>query len=131
MSLAPLRQAILLMLCLLLSVMAAPAQQPQLATAAPNAIVQPDPKRAQKLAEAGEKAEAAGRFDEALRNYDEAVQLAPQNLALAGRGAGLRSRLVREHVDKAEQLALTGKLPQARQELQSALQIDPGNKNVA
>ena len=110
------------------------AQQPQLSSVAPNIpnnIVRPDPKRAQKLVEAGEKAEADGRNDEALLAYDEAARLAPQNLALVGRGAALRSRLIREHVDRAEQLALAGKLPQAKEELSTAMRIDPSNKFVA
>src|SRR6267378_4073799 len=127
---APLRQAASLALSLLLC-LSTPAQQPQLSSAAPNAIVRPDPKRAQKLVERGEKAEADGRFDEALLAYDEAARLAPQNLALFGRGAALRSRLIREHVDKAEQLALAGKLPQAKEELTIAMRIDPTNKVVA
>src|SRR6202158_495238 len=130
MSLAPLRQAASLALSLLLCV-STPAQQPQLSSAAPNAIVRPDPKRAQKLVERGEKAEADGRVDEALLAYDQAARLAPQNLALVGRGAALRSRLIREHADKAEQLALAGKLPQAKEELNTAMRIDPTNKNVA
>ncbi|HLZ93439.1 MAG TPA: FG-GAP-like repeat-containing protein [Candidatus Acidoferrum sp.] len=130
MNLQPLRQAASLLLCLLMSA-STPGQQPQLATASANTIVLPDPKRALKLAEAGAKAEAEGRVDEALRAYDEAARLAPQDLALAGRSAGLRSRLIREHVDKAEQLALAGKLPQAKQELRAAMRIDPSNKILA
>src|SRR5882762_249159 len=130
MNLANLRQAASLVLSLLLC-LSTPAQQPQLSSAAPNAIVRPDPKRAQKLVERGEKAEAEGRFDEALLAYDEAAHLAPQNLALFGRGAALRSRLIREHVDRAEQLALAGKLPQAKEELNIAMRIDPTNKVVA
>src|SRR5712672_1194898 len=126
----PLRQAASLVLSMLLCASTI-AQQPQLSSIAPNSIVRPDPKRAQKLVEAGQKAEADGRNDEALLAYDEATRLAPQNLALVGRGAALRSRLIREHVDKAEQLALAGKLPQAKEELSSAMRIDPSNKIVA
>src|SRR6266403_824803 len=126
----PLRQAASLVLSMLLCASSF-AQQPQLSSIAPNSIVRPDPKRAQKLVEAGQKAEADGRNDEALLAYDEATRLAPQNLALVGRGAALRSRLIREHVDKAEQLALAGKLPQAKEELSSAMRIDPSNKIVA
>src|ERR1700716_28564 len=126
----PLRQAASLVLSVLLCASTF-AQQPQLSSIAPNTIVRPDPKRAQKLLEAGQKAEADGRNDEALLAYDEATRLAPQNLALVGRGAALRSRLIREHVDKAEQLALAGKLPQAKEELSSAMRIDPSNKIVA
>jgi tetratricopeptide (TPR) repeat protein len=127
---ATLHQAASLVLSLLLC-LSTSAQQPQLSSTAPSAIVRPDPKRAQKLVERGEKAEADGRFDEALLAYDEAARLEPQNLALFGRGAALRSRLIREHVDKAEQLALAGKLPQAKEELSVAMRIDPTNKNVA
>ena len=126
----PLRQAASLVLSILLCASTF-AQQPQLSSIAPNAIVRPDPKRAQKLLEAGQKAEADGRNDEALLAYDEAARLAPQNLALVGRGAALRSRLIREHADKAEQLALAGKLPQAKEELSTAMRIDPSNKIVA
>src|SRR5713226_4581177 len=126
----PLRQAASLVLSILLCASTF-AQQPQLSSIAPNAIVRPDPKRAQKLVEAGQKAEADGRNDEALLAYDEATRLAPQNLALVGRGAALRSRLIREHADKAEQLALAGKLPQAKEELSTAMRIDPSNKIVA
>src|SRR6266852_1282826 len=126
----PLRQAASLVLSILLCASTF-AQQPQLSSIAPNAIVRPDPKRAQKLVEAGQKAEADGRNDEALLAYDEAARLAPQNLALVGRGAALRSRLIREHADKAEQLALAGKLPQAKEELSTAMRIDPSNKIVA
>ena len=134
MSLAFLRPAVSLVLCAL---MCAPApawargQQPQLSASTPNTIARPDPKRAEKLVERGEKAEAAGRNDEALQAYDEAAHLAPQNLALVGRGAALRSRLIREYVDKAEALALAGKLAQAKEELTTAMRIDPSNKIVA
>ena len=124
MSFVFLRQSASLVLSALLCA-SAPAQQAQLSSTAPNAIVRADPKRAEKVAERGEKAEAAGRNDEALLAYDEAARLAPQNLAFATRGAALRSRLIREHVDKAEQLALAGKLPEAKEELTVAMRIDP------
>src|SRR5260370_16638792 len=120
MNLATLRQAASLVLSLLLC-LSTPAQQPQLSSAAPNAIVRPDPKRAQKLVERGEKAEAEGRFDEALLAYDEAAHLAPQNLALFGRGAALRSRLIPEHVDRADHLPLPGNLPPPQHKLTTAL----------
>src|ERR1700730_17636875 len=130
MTLASLRQAASLVLSLLLCVPIS-AQEQQFSSATPNAAVRPDPKRAQKLVERGDKAQAEGRIDEALLAYDEAARLAPQDFAVIGRGAALRSRLIREHVDKAEQLALAGKLPQAKEELTTAMRIDPSNKVVA
>ena len=90
----PLRQAASLVLSMLLCASTI-AQQPQLSSIAPNSIVRPDSKRAQKLVERGEKAEAEGRIDEALLSYDEAARLAPQDFAVVGRGAVLRSRLIR------------------------------------
>src|SRR5260370_13561345 len=102
---APFRQAASLVLSLLLC-LSAPAQQPQLSSTAPNAIVRPDPKRAEKLVERGQKAEADGRNDEALLAYDEAARLAPQNLAFATRGPPLPSSLLLAHVAKAEHLPL-------------------------
>ena len=131
MSPSPLRQAVSLVLSLLLCVLTPAQQQPQLSSTTPSTIVRPDPKRAQKLLESAEKAEADGRIDEALLAYDEAARLAPQNLALVGRGAALRSRMIREHVDKAEQLALAGKVAQAKEELTTAMRIDPSNKTIA
>src|SRR5260370_1670191 len=98
MTLATLRQAASLFLSLLLCA-PIPAQQPQSSPAAPNSIVRPDPKRAQKLVERGEKAEAEARFDEALLSYDQAAPLAPQDLSAVGRVAGLRAQPIRPHVD--------------------------------
>src|SRR5260370_8444558 len=45
------------------------------------AIVRPDPKRAHKAAERGDKAQAAGRFDQALAAYEEAPRYAPPKLS--------------------------------------------------
>jgi hypothetical protein len=92
--------------------------------------VRPDPKRAQKAAERGGKAEAAWRFDEALAAYDEAARYAPQDAAIVERGAALRSKLVRAYVEAAERDALAGHLNEATEELGTALQVDPGNTTV-
>ena len=92
---------------------------------------QSDAKRAQKAAEAGDKAAAAGRLQEALVAYEEAVRLAPQETAFVERSAALRSRLVRSHVEAAERLALASQLGPATEELAAALRIDPGNAIVA
>src|SRR6267143_1013940 len=107
-----------------------PAQAP--APPQPQApLVRPDPKRAQKAAERGDKAEAAGRFDEALAAYQEAARYGPQDADVIERGVALRSKLVRAHVEAAERDALAGHLDQATEELGVALQVDPGNTIVA
>ncbi|HTF26928.1 MAG TPA: putative Ig domain-containing protein [Candidatus Limnocylindria bacterium] len=93
--------------------------------------VRPDPKRAQKAAEQGDKAEAAGRFDEALAAYEEAARYAPKDADVIERGVALRSKLVRTHVEAAERDALARHLEQATEELGAALQVDPGNTIVA
>jgi len=95
------------------------------------AMVRPDPKRAQKAAERGDKSEAAGRFEEALAAYEEAARYAPQDAYIVERGMVLRSKLVRAHVEAAERDALAGHLDQATGELGAALQVDPGNTIVA
>ncbi len=107
-----------------------PAQAP--AAPPPQApLVRPDPKRAQKAAERGDKAEAAGRFDEALAAYEEAARYAPQDADVIERAVAMRSKLVRAHVEAAERDALAGHLDQAAEELGATLQVDPGNTIVA
>src|SRR5580693_3617250 len=101
------RQITVLSLCALLSA-PAPLRAQSSLPAQSAALVRVDPKRAQRALERGVKAEADGKIDEALTAYDEAARYAPQDLAMVGRGAALRSRLIREHVDRAEQLALDG-----------------------
>ncbi|GAC1668314.1 MAG: hypothetical protein NVS9B4_24190 [Candidatus Acidiferrum sp.] len=101
-------------------------------TGATRAEVQvvPDPKRAAKAAERGDKAETEGKFSEALAFYQEAATYAPRDVAIVGRGARLRSKLVRQHVNAAEKAALEGNLQLAKVELQAALGIDPQNTVV-
>src|SRR5215831_16011043 len=77
-------------------------------------IVKPDPKRAKKLLELGEKEEAEGSLLDALRAYEEAARYAPFDVNIVSKGVALRSKLVRNYVENAEQLA-------------AALQIDSGN----
>lgn len=96
----------------------------------PFAIVKPNPKIAKKLAEQAAKAEAAGDEEGALRAYEEAARYAPMDVILVGKGAALRSRLVRAHVDNAERLAVEGNFQEATLELASALSIDPQNTIV-
>jgi hypothetical protein len=78
----------------------------------------------------GDFAAAQGRVEEALADYDEATHYAPQDASIVGRGAALRSKLVREHMDAAEGQALAGDLIHATEELGAALRIDPGNTIV-
>src|ERR1700674_4978892 len=100
--------------------------QPQI-----QAVPHLDSKRAQKAVERGDKAAAQGRIEEALAEYDEAAHYAPQDAAIVGRAAALRSKLVREHADAAERHALAGDLNHATEELGAALLVDPGNTIVA
>src|SRR5712691_4029425 len=124
------RQTAALLLCLLLcGPMPLGAQTSSPGQSA--GMVRVDPKRAQRAMERGIRAESDGRMDEALLAYDEAARYAPQDLALVGRGAALRSRLIREHVDHAERLAMDGKVAQAKEELNTAMRIDPTNQVVA
>src|SRR6267143_4114088 len=117
-----------LLLSLLLCAQA-PAQAPAISqTQGP--MVRPDPKRAQKAVERGDKAQAAGNLDEALLAYEEAARYAPQEGYVLERGAALRSRLVRAYMEAAERDALAGRLTEATDDLVAALRIDPSNKVV-
>jgi Bacterial type II and III secretion system protein/FG-GAP-like repeat len=87
--------------------------------------VRPDPKRAQKAAEQGDRAIAAGRLDQAFAAYQEAARYAPQDATIIEKAAELRSKLVRSLVDAAERDALAGLMTQATEELAAALVIDP------
>jgi type II secretory pathway component GspD/PulD (secretin) len=125
----PLTAALLLIFQLAFSVASPLPAQTSTGLPSPKMIAS-DPKRAQKAVERGEKAEAEGRTEDALRAYDEAARYAPQDLAIVGRSAGLRSKLVRTHVDNAERLGLSGDVAQATEELRAALHIDPTNSVV-
>jgi len=96
----------------------------------PFEIVKPDPKLAKKLAELAAKAEAAGDEEGALQAYEEAARYAPFDVTIVSKGAALRSKLVRVHVDNAERLALDGNFHGATLELGAALSIDPSNTIV-
>ena len=128
----PLRQAAALLLCALSGLAWGPPYSLAQNTGEPSATpVYPDLKRAQRAVERGAAAESQGRIDDALTSYDEAARYAPQDVAIVSRGALLRSRLIREHVDKAEALALAGKVSVAKEELNTAMRIDPTNRTVA
>jgi tetratricopeptide (TPR) repeat protein len=126
-----LRQALALTLLSVLmfsQVSFARSQAPSLE--APTERGRPDPKRARKAAEQGEKAEAAGHFADALAAYEEAARYAPREIAFAERAAGLRSKLVSSYADAAERDAIAGRLEQATVDLAAALAIDPSNPEV-
>jgi tetratricopeptide (TPR) repeat protein len=93
--------------------------------------VQIDLKRAERAAERGDQAESDGKLDEALLHYQEAVYYAPKETAYAEKAATLLSKIVRKHVDTAEQAALEGRMEKATEELRLALKIDPRNTIVA
>ena len=103
-----------------------PSQTP-LSSQLQDNTVHPDPKRAQKAAERGDKDLASGRFEEALAEYEEAARYAPQDASIVERAAALRSKLVRAYVEAAERDALAGHLTEATEELAAGLRIDAGN----
>ena len=126
------RQAASLLLSALLAFACVSAEpRPQASQETSPGLALPDQKRAQRAVERGTTAEAEGRIDDALIAYDEAARYAPHDLPIVARGAVLRSRLIREHVQKAEMLALAGKVSAAKEELNTAMRIDPSNRTVA
>ena len=110
-----------------------PAQDPQSPNAkrdAQRSFVKPDPKLAKKLLEQAAKEEAAGDYVRALSDYEEAARYAPFDVTIVGKGTALRSRLLREHLDGAERLAVEGNIDGATQQLAAALELDPGNPAI-
>jgi hypothetical protein len=89
--------------------------------------VKPDAKRAKKLAEQAGKEQAAGDYVDALSDYEEAARYAPFDVNIVGQGVAIRSKLLQQHVDAAERLAIQGNMDGATMELAQALEIDPGN----
>jgi Type II secretory pathway, component PulD len=102
------------------------AQAPATPSKPPQAVKE-NLKGAIKAADAGDKAAAEGKMDEALARYDEAVRLAPGDIGIRRRAAGVRARVVQKIVDQAEAKALDGRVDDAIELLYQALQIDPGN----
>ena len=129
----PLKAIIALLLCWTLVCPTLPAQEPQSPNAkrdAERSFVKPDPKRAKKLFEQAMKEEAAGDYISALSDYEEAARYAPFDVTIVGKGTALRSRLLREHLDGAERMAVDGNMDGATQQLAAALEIDPGNPAI-
>lgn len=125
-----LRQSGSLLLSALIFCAQVPAQSPG-SSEQQSEPFRPDAKRARKAAQEGERAEAEGQLDEALEAYEEAARYAPEDTAIVGRAAALRSKLLQGHAEAAERDALAGHLEQATEELAAALRIDPGNTIVA
>ena len=130
---SPLTAATALFLCWVLACPAPGAQAPQSPNAkrdAQRSFVKPDPKRAKKLVEQAAKEEAAGDYLQALSDYEEAARYAPFDVTIVGKGVALRSRLLREHLDSAERMAVENNLDGATQQLAMALEVDPGNPAI-
>jgi Flp pilus assembly secretin CpaC len=131
------RQAIAVLLALLLCSPQAPSQSSAQGKSSPPQTApneaqlemspRPNPKYAKKLSELGDKELAEGHFDEALNYYEQAARYAPQDTVLVERMASMRSKLVRDHVEAAERDALAGHADVATEELAKALLIDPTN----
>jgi Flp pilus assembly secretin CpaC len=129
----PLAAATAVLLSWALVCPALPAQDPQSPNAKRDAqlsLVKPDPKRAKKLAEQAAREEVAGDYVRALGDYEEAARYAPFDVTIVGKGNALRSRLLREHLDGAERMAVEGNMDGATQELAAALEIAPGNPAI-
>ena len=112
---------------------ALPAQDPEAPTAkrdAQRSLVKPDPKLAKKLAEQAAREEAAGDYIRALSDYEDAARYGPFDVTIVGKATAIRSRLLREHLDSAERLAVEGNIDGATQELAAALEIDPSNPAI-
>jgi type II secretory pathway component GspD/PulD (secretin) len=66
-----------------------------------------------------------------LAAYEEAARYAPFDVTIVSKGVALRSRLVREYVNKAESLAIQKDVTGATEALLLALRIDPTNTILA
>jgi len=110
----------------MLSPASAKAQTSEKQTKQPQQV-KADVKGAEKAADRGDKAAAAGKIDEALANYDAAVRMAPGDIGIRRRAAGVRAQVVQKIVDQAEAKAVDGRIEDAVDLLYQALQIDPGN----
>ncbi len=85
----------------------------------------PNAKQAEKLYESAVQAEQEELWNTAYALYAEALQLMPGNTEYAARRERAKFRLVQQHMDRAELLAVQGQLEEARNELRLALTLDP------
>jgi hypothetical protein len=119
-------------MCLaLLAGVPARTQLPAPAGPAPQAPVStPDLKKAKQSYEKGLREEKDQDWTSAFENYAAAVERAPDNREYLLRRDVARSRLVQQHVERAERDAAMGRLEEARGELRAAIQLDPGDAVV-
>jgi type II secretory pathway component GspD/PulD (secretin) len=82
-------------------------------------------KQAEKLYESAVQAEQEEMWNTAYALFSEALQLAPGNAEYAARRERAKFRLVQQHMDRAELLAVQGQLEESRNELRLALALDP------
>src|SRR5215467_1351503 len=102
------------------------AQAPAKQTKPPQQVKE-DVKGAEKAADRGDQAAARGRIAEALAAYDAALRMAPGDIGIRRRAAGVRAQVVQNIVDQAETKAADGRIEDAVDLLYRALEIDPGN----
>ncbi|MGH9774785.1 MAG: FG-GAP-like repeat-containing protein [Candidatus Acidiferrales bacterium] len=96
----------------------------------PKQLASPQPadvKEALRKYEKGLQEEKRGNLEEALNAFGDAAKLAPTNREYLVRRDVVRGRIVRDHVEKAERLAVMGLLENAREELRQAIALDPGD----
>ena len=94
-------------------------------------FIKPDPKLAKSMRIKGPRGKQRRELDRALGDYEEAARYAPFDVTVVSKGIALRSRLVRDYVNKAESLAIDGDLNGATEALLLALRIDPSNTILA
>ena len=86
----------------------------------------PDSHRAKGAFQAGVRAQKAGDWQSAYDEFSEAAAYAPATQEFAFLREHARFELVQSHTDDAEREVLAGRTDQARQELERALELDPG-----
>ena len=89
-----------------------------------------DSKRAKDAYERGLKAEKLKNWPMAFTAFTEAVQQGPMKRDYLLRRELARNQMVSASVDRAERDALTGRLAEAREELNAALTLDPSDEIV-
>src|SRR5262245_30551331 len=98
------RRALTLLTCGVFLLGPAEAQTPAKQTKPPQQVKE-DVKGALKAADRGDQAAARGQMEEALADYDAAVRMAPGDLGIRQRAAGVRAQVVQKIVDQAESKA--------------------------